>query len=445
MFYRYLLILDLSQLDKLNQKEGGIFFFGVFIVVLFLVDSNSNNVVAQPFTLDRHFKVEHVFTGAFKPTNMAFIGHSDIIILDRNEGKVYRIIDGVMNQEPLLDARVATVGYRGMLGIDVKVNEKNKYVFLYFTEAVQKDSDDEVNNGGVEPLGNRLYRYDLIGDKLINPKLLLDLPTNPGPRHAGGEVRIGPDNNIYVTVGDLDGTFNARYDTMAQNYNNGTQVDGRSGILRVTSEGKPIYDDIIGSKFPLNLYFAYGIRNSFGIDWDPLTGNLWDTENGPHFGDEINLVEPGFNSGWVKVQGFWKPRFDEMGELSPNPTGLVSFSGRGKYSEPEFVWIPTIAPTALRFFSSDEYGPEYKNDLFVGDANTGTVYHFELNENRTALQLKGKLIDRIADNMNELKEVTFASGFGRITDMQIGIDGYLYVLSSSDAGASIDRIIPNKY
>ena len=72
------------------------------------------------------------------------------------------------------------------------------------------------------------------------------------------------------------------------------------------------------------------------------------------------------------------------------------------------------------------------------------MYHFELNENRTALQLKGKLIDRIADNMNELKEVTFASGFGRITDMQIGMDGYLYVLSSSDAGASIDRIIPNK-
>ena len=90
-----------------------------------------------------------------------------------------------------------------------------------------------------------------------------------------------------------------------------------------------------------------GIRNSFGIAWDPITGNLWDTENGPHFGDEINLVELGFNSGWVKIQGVWKPRFDERGELSLNPTGLVSFGGRGKYNEPQFTWIPTVAPTAM--------------------------------------------------------------------------------------------------
>jgi glucose/arabinose dehydrogenase len=428
----------------LLQKEDIVFLLSIFIIILSFVNSYSNYVVAQPFTLDRHFKVEHVFTGAFKSTNMAFIGPSDVIILDRDGGKVYRIVDWILNQEPLLNAKVATVGYRGLLGVDAKVNEKHIYVFLYYTEAVRKDGDDEIDNGNVEPLGNRLYRYELIDEKLVNQKLLLDLPVNPGPRHAGGEIGIGPDNNIYLTMGDLDGTFNERYDTLAQNYNNGTMIDGRSGILRVTAEGKPVDNGIIGNKFPLNLYFAYGIRNSFGITWDPLTKNLWDTENGPHFGNEINLVEPGFNSGWVKVQGVWKPRFDEMGELSLNPAGLVSFNGTGKYSEPEFVWIPTIAPTALKFFTSDKYGPDYKNDLFVGDANTGTVYHFELNENRTALQLKGKLIDRIADNMNELKGVTFASGFGRITDMQIGMDGYLYVLSSSDAGASIDRIIPNK-
>ena len=60
---------------------------------------------------------------------------------------------------------------------------------------------------------------------------------------------------------------------------------------------------IIGDEDPLNKYYAYGIRNSFGIDFDPVTGKLWDTENGPGYGDEINLVEPGFNSGWSKVQG----------------------------------------------------------------------------------------------------------------------------------------------
>ena len=96
---------------------------------------------------------------------------------------------------------------------------------------------------------------------------------------------------------------------------NSTIFDGRSGILRINQDGKPVGEGILGSTFPLNLYYAYGIRNSFGFDWDPLTGKLWDTENGPHYGDEINLVEPGFNSGWVKVQGVWEPNFEQMGKI----------------------------------------------------------------------------------------------------------------------------------
>ena len=68
---------------------------------------------------------------------------------------------------------------------------------------------------------------------------------------------------------------------------------------------------------------------------------------------------------------------------------LVSFNGKGKYSEPEFTWIPTVAPTALVFFTSDNYGADYKNTLFVGDANTGTLYHFKLNANRSGLELDG--------------------------------------------------------
>ena len=77
--------------------------------------------------------------------------------------------------------------------------------------------------------------------------------------------------------------------------------------FRITQDGLPIPNgSLIGDEYPLNLYYAYGIRNSFGMDFDPLTGNLWDTENGPEYGDEINLVEPGFNSGWNKVQGVWE-------------------------------------------------------------------------------------------------------------------------------------------
>ena len=77
-----------------------------------------------------------------------------------------------------------------------------------------------------------------------------------------------------------------------------------AGVLRMTQNGQPVNDTgILGDEHPLDLYYAYGIRNSFGMDFDPITGNLWDTENGPSYGDEINLVEPGFNSGWQAITG----------------------------------------------------------------------------------------------------------------------------------------------
>ena len=79
---------------------------------------------------------------------------------------------------------------------------------------------------------------------------------------------------------------------------NGSEPDGRAGIIRFNQDGKPLRSGIIGSAPILNMYYAYGIKNIFGFDFDPVTGKMWDTENGPTFGDEINLVEPGFNSGW---------------------------------------------------------------------------------------------------------------------------------------------------
>ena len=407
----------------------------ILVVILIVFTFSVNYTFAQPIIMDTSLKIEHLFDFPFRPSNMVFIDQNDILVLDREEGKVYRILDYKMIPKPILDVNVATIGYRGMLGIDTMTTKDDvTYVFLYYTEAVEKDGDDEID--GKSPLGNRLYRYQLEDGKLINPKLLLDLPVKPGPRHTGGEVAVGPDNNVYLTVGDLDGTFKKPFETLAQNYKNVSALDGRSGILRVTPDGKSVGNGILGSKYPLNVYFAYGIRNSFGMDWDPLTGHLWDTENGPHYGDEINLVDPGFNSGWVKVQGQWTPNFENMGKITHIPMGLVDFDGRGKYSEPEFMWVVPVAPTALKFFNSSKYGPQYKNDLFVADANTGRIYHFELNENRTGLHLPSLLADRIVYNMEEMKEITFAKGFGRITDMQLGPDGNLYILSSGDKAST---------
>jgi len=422
------------------------FVTGCFVLLTALIPVLDYYASAQPTVMDGKLKVERILQTTFKPTTMAFKDQQDFFILDRNEGKVYRVTHLKLNPDPVLDVNIATDGYRGLLGIAIKKNEarsasnSDTNVFLYFTEAKSHDGDDQDKSNPQLPLGNRLYKYELKDNQLVKPELLLDLPALPGPRHPGGIVEIGPDNNLYVTVGDIDGTFKEKYQTMAQNYRNGSFPDGRSGILRVTQEGKPVDGGIMGNNYPLNLYYAYGVRNCFGIDWDPLTGDLWDSENGPHYGDEVNRVEPGFNSGWVSVQGIWKPNLDEKGELSLSPKELVDFGGKGRYSPPESIWIPPVAPTAIKFFNSDKLGNQYTNDVFVADANTGSIYHFDLNEKRTELKLHGPLKDKIANTIQESKEFIFANGFGRITDLKIGPDGYMYVLSSEDDGAVLYKI-----
>jgi aldose sugar dehydrogenase len=416
--------------------------FSVLLGLLFSIVYEYTQIsFAEPQAIyDKTLKIEKSFSGPVKPTSMAFTGSNEFLLLERNEGKVYRVTNGEMDSKPLLDINVATDGYRGMLGIAVSTSLNKTNIFLYFTEGNTRDGDDSDKSNPKEPLGNRVYKYELREGQILNPMLLLDLPALPGPRHPGGIIAIGPDDNLYVTVGDIDGTFNEGYKTLTQNYQNGSSPDGRSGILRITQDGKPVGNGILGDKSPLDLYYAYGIRNSFGIDWDPVTGDLWDTENGPHYGDEINLVEPGFNSGWVSVQGIWKPNFDEKGKLNLNPEDLVDFSGKGTYSPPQLTWIPPVAPTALKFFNSDKLGSQYKNDVFVAHANTGSLYRFDLNENRAELELQGFLEDKVANSIDETRDVIFANGFGRITDLKIGHDGYLYVLSSEDDGAILYKI-----
>lgn len=377
----------------------------------------------DPQLADSHLKVEEVAGGLDTPTTMAFLGPNDILVLEKDKGTVQRVVNGKIFGDPLLDANVANSVERCMCGIAISKHDSKTYVFLYYTEINGKDGEDRQ---GKEPSANRLYRYELVGNKLVDPLLLLDLPANPGPRHNGGAIIIGPDKNLYVPIGDVDGSFKEQdTETVTQNYNDGVGPDGRSGILRITQDGQPAGPGILGDSLPLSLYYAYGIRNSFGLGFDPVTGNLWETENGPGEGDEINLVEPGFNSGWQQVHGLAKSTkgFD--------PKDLVEFNGKGHYRDPELVWQNTVGPTALLFMTSNKLGSQYVNDMFVGDVHNGRIYHFDLTEDRTHLVLPPELAGKVVRNPNAdgLDQIIFGEEFGGISDLKIGPDGYLYVVS----------------
>jgi aldose sugar dehydrogenase len=470
---------------------------------------------ALPIVNDPNLKVEKVFEGLRFPTKMAFLGPNDILVLEKDNGTVQRIVNGKILPEPVLDVDVANKFERGMLGIAVAKHSNQQqdidadnsgligaigtngdgssdngltYVFLYYTESEVEGSDvcyKELTtcDPAGEPLGNRLYRYELVDNKLVNPLLLLDLPTDHN-QHNGGPVVIGPDQNVYVVIGDIS------HRTKAQNSQKGLEPDGTSGILRVTQDGQVVDNPPLGDTMPLALYYAYGIRNSFGMDFDPVSGNLWATEAGLYYVDELNLVKPGFNSGWSKIDGmadrcnaaicgylknspsvpsnagsYKSPPLPSFSLSSTNPSSsssyldsLENFGGRGKYSDPQFVWEYNPTPTAVKFLNSDKLGKQYENDLFVGDFNHGNLYHFKLNEDRTGLLLPsdGPLADKVANAPNETKSIIFGTGFGGptplfikkhkdiggITDIEVGPDGYLYVLTFHQTQGTIYRIVP---
>jgi glucose/arabinose dehydrogenase len=440
------------RLSVTGKRTSLLILFSIIFLMLTLPNLTMNSISTgqlgisnEPKVNDPNLEIQLVSRGLQNPANMAFLGPDDILVLEKNDGTVRRIVNGVMLPEPVLDVEVANLVERGMLGIDVARNQN--YVFLYYTES-QSDGNDATQ--GAAPLGNRLYRYEFVNGKLTNPKLLLDIDASRGASHNGGKVLIGPDNNIYLTVGDLAG-----HKTFTQNYRNSSQLSETSVIFRLTQNGESA-GDLLSTEEPTNKFYAYGIRNSFGMDFDPVTDNLWDTENGPTYGDEINLVEPGFNSGWALISGISNPseEFNLDENLIKclyciNPVGFIDVWIRkyifeiqdGKYSEPEFTWMNVVGPTALKFLNSDKLGNQYENDMFVADIIWGNLYHFELNENRDGIALNGSLSDKVANSRDELDSIIFAQGFRGITDIDVGPDGYLYFLTYY-VDPAIYRIVP---
>jgi glucose/arabinose dehydrogenase len=346
---------------------------------------------------------------------MGFIGTDDILVLQKNDGQVRRVINGVLQPTPVLDVAVDQASERGLLGIAVHpAFPSPPWVYLYYTES----STGADTAGSPEPLGNRLYRFRWDGNALVEPALLLNLPGTPGPNHDGGVLTFGPDGKLYAAIGDLN------HRGQLQNVPTGPSADDTSVILRMNDDGSPPSDNPFFA-FGGNLakYYAYGIRNSFGLAFDPLTQTLWQTENGPSTYDEINIIMPGFNSGWVQI----------MGPAVRAPQGLDDlFQLPGShYADPRFSWLETVAPTAIIFLNSTQLGTQYQHDMFVGDINSGNLYHFKPTSSRDGLHFDTPALaaDLVADPEDDLQEIVFGTGFGGITDLKIGPDGRLYILS----------------
>jgi glucose/arabinose dehydrogenase len=392
--------------------------------VLVLAASRSNAQVLN----DPALAVEVVVTGLDYPTTMAFIGNDDFLILQKPDGRVRRVTGGVLQPGEVLDVPVDNAFDKGLLGIALDPDFVNdRHVFLYYSEAPAD---------GQTAIANRVYRYTWDGAQLVDPHLILSLPNSTALR-IGGVLAFGHDDELYTMMGDLQ-----RMGKL-QNFPNGPDPDDTGVILRTRVDGSPVQDnpfiDATGPLAPMNRYYGYGVRNSFGMAFDPVTGALWDTENGQSIYDEINRVDPGYNSGWRQIQG---PE-----ARSPQHEDALWVAPGSHYTDPKFSWYVPVAPTAIMFIQNPRLGCARVHDVLVGDTNCGNLHHFVPNAARNGFTFSSpELQDLVADNTpdnicdGEQSEFRFGSGFGVVTDMKTGPDGNVYVVELLTG--TVYRIVP---
>jgi glucose/arabinose dehydrogenase len=361
------------------------------------------------------------------PTQMRFIGPKDILVTEKNTGRVRRITNGVLSPTPVLDLDVGTISEKGLLGIALDpAFGTNHFVYLYYTASSGGDGGTWIDN--------RLSRFVWNGTTLGSEVVLRVFGSAadgqwPGYDHNAGPIVFGHDGLLYGTVGDMG------RDGAEQNQQFNPNLSAYAGgIYRLTATGAvPANNPFLSSPNPdFHSWFAYGVRNTYGIAVDPLNGNLWETENGPESYDEINLVSAGLNSGWKAI----------MGPDSRDPesvSDLVMLPG-AFHSDPELSFLTPVGITGLAFLANSSWGPSYQDAMLVGGVNFAEVYLLRLDASRTGFVLGGGLADLVADSFAERDQIVFGSGFGAVTDIQIGPDGAAYVTSISDQ--TIYRIVP---
>lgn len=299
-----------------------------------------------PQAAARPFSAHRVIGGLDFPATFTFAPNGRIFYGERFNGQIH-IFDRKTRRDHLFFTlpNVAGDGEQGLLGIALHpLFPRQPFVYVYATRHVAGHLQNQVL---------RLRAENGSGSGL---RVMFRSSTVPGPYHDGGRILFGPDGMLYLVIGESHDSSNAQ------------DLGNSAGkILRMTPRGKPAP----GNPFPGKRIFAYGIRNSYGFDFDPRTARLWETENGPECNDELNRIVRGGNFGWGPKE--------TCGGTSPGDTNN---SGPRPRHMPERWWTPTIAPTGIAFCNGCGLGPGTRGRIFLGAYNTGQIRKIALGSRR---------------------------------------------------------------
>jgi len=367
-----------------------IIFLALYIFLVICIEQSDDKLFANAekeydiVIKDSNLIIEEYISGLDLPVMIDFIG-DDMLVIEKAEGTVKIIRNDILISEPLIQLKVSSTAEEGLVGILVD----GDYVYLHYTT---KNSNDGTTS-------NLFTKYLFDGEDLIEQKEMLAFHGSKSAQHNSGVMFTDKDGVVYGAIGDT-----CFCDGLYQNNPNGENDNTGS---------------IISLELPREIY-AIGIRNTYGLDFDPVTGILWNTENGPESFDEVNLVEKKFNSGWNKVQG---PI--ELDQKYPEIEDFI-------YSDPEFSWERTVGVTGIHFIESSKF-PNYSNSVLVGSFHGGVLYNFELNEKRDGFKFSNEdLKDLVLNKDDNPNEIILATGFLGITDIKQGPDGLIYIVSIGD-------------
>jgi aldose sugar dehydrogenase len=439
-----------------------------------------------PEVLDENLEVTTAVSGLSQPVSMAFIGQDDMLVLEKGSGQVKRVVDGTV-EDVVLDLAVNSNSERGLLGIALHPEfDDNGFVYLFWSES--NTGADSTSSTAVDLLANRIDRFRWDGSSLVMDRNIMrfrafqhDAGQNPRGNHDGGVLRFGSDGKLYAIVGDTgrrgqtqnltDGPFGPG---MPDDQFGGPEPDDAhftGVIVRLNDDGSIPPDNpffaagaATGGEAGENIQrmFAYGVRNSFGLAVDPISGDLWEQENGDDSFSELNRVEPGMNSGWVQIMGpasrvaqfkeiETSEQFFGLQQIRWPPTNIADTPEQAlsrlfmlpgaEFSDPELSWKFEVGPGGIGFMEGRGLGPQYAGDLFMGGSRNflegGHLFRIELTGNRRKVAVDDpRLEDRVADNLDkweitESETLLFGRNFGIGTDIHTGPDGNLYVVSLS--------------
>ena len=360
---------------------------------------------AGPFVFDtaeqHRIRVTIVTRGLVHPWGLAFLPDGSMLVTER-PGRLRVVRNGMLDPKPVSgvpEARAKGLGGLQDLALHPRFTENHLLYFTYIKPVENDRGAPTVARGRLE------------GGALIDVRDVLVTDARDGNSALDARIAFGRDGILYMSTG-------GNLDKVAQE-----PGSLRGKILRMRDDGSvPPDNPFVGRAGYRPEIYTLGHRNSLGLMVHPETGALWNNENGPNGGDEINIILPGRNYGWPVIsfgRDYPGPRISEH----PTREGMES---------PLVVWIPSIAISGMAVYTGDRFS-KWKGNVFVGSMRTGEIPgtgHLErivFNEKTEELRRESML--------GELKQ--------RIREVRQGPDGYLYLLTDEDDGALL-RIEPSQ-